>query len=124
MEGIKAGVDSFFRVFVHFIIFVRIAHFMTKSQGGVNNLNLVTFFFSLFWVPILLIITFVPIIRYFSSWPLEFIPLIFFGQIALRSTMVIKEVGKGTISVIVASIAIFLVGSVEEGIVNFIISLL
>lgn len=123
-QGVIRGVLSgLIGTFVSFLLFTGTTFYVGRSQGGTGTLDEVAYTFALFWVPLQIavqILTFVLVITIIGICLVPFLALaaiaasIYFGYLAVQSSMNLRDNGKIWITLIAAGIASFL-GSLLVG---------
>jgi hypothetical protein len=121
--GIITGVIS---TIVSFLVFTYAVFFIGKSQGGTGTYDEVAYTFSLFSVPLAVIGAVVgvigrvlPLLGCIVGLPISLVLLaaqIYFGYLAVQSSMNLRESGKAIITLVVAAILTFIVGLVIAGV--------
>ena len=123
--GIISGVIG---TIVSFLVFTYAVFFIGKSQGGTGTYDEVAYTFSLFSVPLAVIGAVIgligrvlPLLACVVGLPIGLALLaaqIYFGYLAVQSSMNIRESGKAIITLVVAAILSFIVGLVFAGIIG------
>lgn len=127
--GIIGGVISgLLGTILSFVIFTYAVFFIGKSQGGTGTYDEVAYTFSLFSVPLAvvgavvgLIGRLIPLLGCIVGLPVGLALLvaqIYFGYLAVQSSMNLRESGKAIITLVVAGILSFIVGIVIAAIVG------
>ncbi len=114
--GILGGLIS---TILGFVIFTYAVFFIGKSQGGTGNYDEVAYTFSLFTVPLAVVGAVVgligrvlPLLGCLVGLPIGLALLaaqIYFGYLAVQSSMNLRDSGKAIITLVVAAILSFIV---------------
>jgi hypothetical protein len=123
--GVLSGVIS---TILSFVIFTYAVFFIGKSQGGTGTYDEVAYTFSLFSVPLAVIGAVVgmlgrllPLLACVVGLPIGLALLaaqIYFGYLAVQSSMNLRESGKAIITLVVAAILSFIVGLIIAAIIG------
>jgi hypothetical protein len=125
IEGILAG---FIGTIVSFLVFTYAVFFVGRSQGGTGTYDEVAYTFSLFMVPLSIIGAVVgvigrllPLLACIVGAPIALALLVaqvYFGYLAVQSSMNLRESGKAIITLVVAAILTFIVSLIVVGIIG------
>jgi hypothetical protein len=123
IAGLLGGVIS---AIVGFLVFTYSVFFIGKSQGGTGTYDEVAYTFSLFWAPLAVIGAVIgligrvlPLLACVIGLPVALALLaaqIYFGYLAVQSSMNIRDSGRAIITLVVAAILAFIVNVVIAGI--------
>jgi len=125
--GVVAGLLSgVLTAIVGFLVFTYAVFFIGKSQGGTGTYDEVGYTFSLFSAPLTvigavlgLIGRILPLLACLIGLPVALALLVaqvYFGYLAVQSSMNIRETGKAILTLVVAAIITFIVNAIILGI--------
>ncbi|MER3444565.1 YIP1 family protein [Calidithermus chliarophilus] len=119
--GVTAFLNSIIGTVAGFLVFVYLVHTIGKSQGGTGSLDHVAYTFALFWGPLSVLLGIATLILIITLIGILLLPLLFlaflavniyFGYLAVQSSMNLTESGKIWITLIGAAAGSFLVSIV------------
>lgn len=122
--GFLAGIAS---TLVGFFVFTYVVHWFGKQQGGTGSLDHVAYTFSLFWVPIgllgavLALVLAISIVGLLLIWAVPLVIIaayIYYGYLAVQSSMNIHDNGKAIVTMLVAGAATFVVQIVVSSVLS------
>jgi hypothetical protein len=127
--GVIAGIlTGFIGTIVSFLVFTYAVFFVGRSQGGTGTYDEVAYTFSLFIVPLSIIGAVVgvigrllPLLDCIVGIPIALALLVahvYFGYLAVQSSMNLRESGKAIITLVVAAILTFIVSLIVAGIIG------
>ncbi len=111
LGGIIAGALS---TLASFVVFVYVVHTFGKSQGGTGTIDQVAYTFSLFWMPLSILSAVAAFVLTITIVGILLIPAlllailaanIYFGYIAVQSSMNLPKGSKSIVTLVVAGIA-------------------
>jgi ABC-type antimicrobial peptide transport system permease subunit len=122
-DGIRGFVNGVLTTLVGFLAFTYIVFWMGKQQGGTGTLDQVAYTFSLFWVPLSLLLQVVVIVLGFTLIGIPLIPValilfligsVYFAYLATKSSMNLSDNTKIWITLFVATIGLWIVKAVVD----------
>jgi Yip1 domain len=115
--GLGAGVSGFISgiitTVVGFLIFTGMVYFVGKQQGGTGTFDEVAYTYSLFYIPIGIVASILSFVLTITIIGILLVPAvllaalaaqIYFGYLAVQSSMNIQDSGKAIITLVVAGI--------------------
>ncbi|MGL4612161.1 MAG: YIP1 family protein [Trueperaceae bacterium] len=124
-DGLRGFVNGVLTTLIGFLTFVYLVFWIGKQQGGTGTLNQVAYSFSLYWVPLSIvfgIITFVLVITIVGVALLPLVGILFlisniyFAYLATKASMNLSNNSKIWLTLVLASIGLWLIQAVVSGI--------
>jgi uncharacterized membrane protein len=123
--SIPAALGSVIGTLISFFIFTGLVYFIGQQMGGTGKFSEVTYTFSLFSAPlyiiggliglVVLLLAFIPVLGWLAVLAGGIIALviavvqIYFGYLAVQSSMNISDTGRAVITLVLAAIGSFIV---------------
>ncbi len=130
--GLGGAIVGLLGALVQFFVFTGLVYYIGQQQGGSGTWDEVAYTFSLFSVPLTVIgavvtlvlglLLFIPIINIIAGFALLIVGLllliaqIYFGYLAVQSSMNLREQNKAVITLVLAAVGTFLALIVVTGI--------
>jgi hypothetical protein len=111
--GVRGFLGGFLSPFIGFLIFTGLVYYIGKQQGGTGTFDEVAYTFSLFWVPLslivailsfLLVITIVGILLLPVLGILALIASVYFAYLAAQASLNLPAGGKVWVTLILAAL--------------------
>jgi hypothetical protein len=116
--GFRGLLSGFLSPFIGFLIFTGLVYYIGKQQGGSGTFDEVAYTFSLFWVPLSLIVSILSFLLVITIIGILLVPVllilglianVYFAYLAARSSMNLPAGGKVWLTLILAALGTWLV---------------
>jgi hypothetical protein len=125
--GIGPAIGSAISNVVGFFVFVYVVHSVGKAQGGTGTIDQVAYTFSLFWIPLQVVIAVVSLVLVLTLIGIFLLPLlgiaaivvsVYFAYMATQSSLNLTDTTKLVITLVVGMIASAVVSGIITNIFN------
>jgi hypothetical protein len=125
--GLGAFLSGIISTLVGFLVFTYLVYFIGKQQGGTGSYDQVAYTFSLFWAPLAVIFGIVTLVLTITIIGIFLVPLVaiaalianvYFGYLAVQSSMNVEAGGKAWLILILAAIGSFVVSLIVGAILG------
>jgi hypothetical protein len=122
-DGIRGLVNGVLTTLVGFLAFTYLVFWMGKQQGGTGTFDQVAYSFSLFWVPLSLLLQVVSFVLAITLIGIPLIPVafilfligsVYFAYLATKSSMNLSDNTKIWLTLLVATVGLWVVKAVLE----------
>lgn len=114
VNGLGGFVSGILSTLIGFFVFTALVYYIGRSQGGTGTFNEVAYSFSLFWVPISVLVAVIGFVLLITIIGILLLPLlgilaiiaeVWFGYMAVQASMNITESSKIWVTLILSGIA-------------------
>lgn len=115
VNGIGGFLSQILLTLLGFMVFVYLVHYIGTRQGGSGTLDEVAYSFALFWAPLSVLSALLTLLLVITLVGILLLPLlglavlaanVYFGYLAVRSSMNLTESGKAWLTLILAALGV------------------
>lgn len=127
VNGIVGFLSQILLTLLGFVVFVYLVYYIGTRQGGSGTLDEVAYSFALFWAPLSVLFGVLTLLLVITLVGILLVPLValaalaanvYFGYLAVRSSMNLTESGKAWTTLILAALGVFVFNLIVGAIVR------